>query len=297
MKYLLMTIPDDFRELGEWLNGIVARGEARTLARELCVARGIALNPAEPPEEIATLVLAQGFQVLSDDQLRRVLGEPANIISLAETVFLNGSEFWNPRILVEQCNEVRVAIGRNALLREVAPIVSLAAMKPASRMRTAILASCATAAVLFIAFFTYSSFNNNGARRDNPQAIAQAKWGWQKADELNQIKDPAEYFTRIAELAEEWNGRDTSTPILLAQQITEFRAGCARLQLMQHQPLSEPQRQALLERCRKWAKKFDENLTTLESTGDSEKVRVEMNATVKQLTTILRAEAAKIRTA
>ena len=65
---------------------------------------------------------------------------------------------------------------------------------------------------------------------------------------------------------------------------------------MEHKALSAEQRQDLLNRCQKWAKKFDQNLIDLETTGDTAKVRLAMDTTVTQLTTVLREQAAKLRT-
>ena len=117
-----------------------------------------------------------------------------------------------------------------------------------------------------------------------------------KADELAAITKPADYLDRIADLADEWKTQQTPTALALAERITEFRHGCTRIQLMEHKPLSAEQRQDLLSRCQKWAKKFDQNLIDLETTGDTAKVRLAMDTTVTQLTTVLREQAAKLRT-
>ena len=97
-------------------------------------------------------------------------------------------------------------------------------------------------------------------------------------------------------MAEEWRTQESPNALALAERITEFRQGCARLQLMDHKPLNPEQRQDLLSRCQKWAKKFDQNLIDLETIGDTAKVRVAMDTTVTQLTTVLREQATKLRT-
>jgi hypothetical protein len=225
-----------------------------------------------------------------------VLKNPRLLVALAEDVLANGGPYWTRRLAREPAFDDRVAAGWERLHPALSPAEPAApAARPVRERFSAApwVASLATAAAVLLAVYFIPGIRNALAPDRGP--VAAAAWGWQKTGELAAVTNRADYLDRIADLADEWKTRDTSTPVALAERITEFRQGCAKLQLMEHKPLNEEQRTALLARCRKWAAKFDASLAELEATGDVAKVRGEMDATVAQLTATLRAEAAKVR--
>ena len=295
MKFLTTTLPDDSADLGIWLDEVVARGQAARLADELSAVRGTRVGVVEVPADLKEVVARQGFTGLAENQLSTVMADPKLLTALAEAALASAGSFWTHRVGEESTFD-----GRAERLRaELFATDSVTPAKKADRSRTSFapwVASLATAAVLLLAFYLVPGFRDVFGPVKKP-AVATAGWGWQKADELERIANPAEYLTRIADFANEWSAQDTSTPRALADRIAEFRQGCARLQLLDHKPLSDAQRTDLLARCQKWAKKFDQNLAELETTGDDAKVRAAMTETVAQLTAVLRDQAAKARAA
>ena len=305
MKYVIMTIPDNTNVLGLWLDGVVARGEVAQLVDELAATHGKPASVvAEAPGEFADIVRERGFAGLSESQLQQVLANPNSIVALAEDALIFGGSYWNQQFAEAANFEDRITTGRQRLMDEIAPAVTLKAVPStlANAGRRSIspwLVSLATAAVVLIAVTIYPGLrvSNPVADTRNPTPDTHPAWGWQKAEELQKITQPADYYAHIADLADEWNKQDTSTAIALAQRITEFRQGCAKLQLMDHKTLNDNQRKELLAKCQKWAKKFDASLIELETTQNVAKVKDDMTATVTQLVKTLRAESAKQRTA
>lgn len=289
MTYLATTLPDDPAELGPWLDRIAAGGDAPRLADELNAIRGPATEPMPFPNDAVETVRRDGFAGLAPDQLRRVLADPVALIRLAEEALVGGGDYWNRVGAHGTAFDVRVEIGRRRLMAEVAPVAPSAAVR--RRSYAPWLASLATAAALLMAFYLVPGLR----RGPEPGPAASAAWGWQKAGDIDPATPPADYYARLADLADEWKTRDTATPLALALRINEFRAGCARLQLMEHKPLDDAQRKDLLARCQKWAKKFDANLAELETGGDAAKVRTAMDETAAQLGAALRDQSAKLR--
>ena len=120
-------------------------------------------------------------------------------------------------------------------------------------------------------------------------AAADVPWGWNRPDAVDASLPAAEYLKRMAETAGDWQDRRTETPAELAHQIAEFRLGCSRLLTAEHAPLEPKDRDWLLERCRTWAKKFDQQLTAAEqlpfgaTVAEVQAVRSGMDETVSKL--------------
>lgn len=298
MRYIAMTIPDDETELRQWLEDAIVRGEAGELAEQLSAARGRAIDasPATLPADIAAGVRKAGLAGLNNAQVGLLMKHPRMLVALAEDVYAHGASFWSRRLAQEHTYDSRVSDGWQRLQNELFPAKPAPAPRASKRSFSPVpwLAAFATAAAVLVAVFAIPELRNAILPAQQQQQVAKG-WGWQKANELAPDAKPAEYLEAIASLADEWKAQDTSTATALAERITEVRQGCAKLQLMQHTPLTEPQREELLARCKKWASKFDQSLATLEATGNVEQVRSEMTATMEQVSAALRADAAKIR--
>ena len=291
MKPLVTDAPDELDALGPWLDRVVAGGGAARLADELDAVRGAARPTSPPGDGVALAVRQRGFAGLTPEQLRGVLRDPGALLALAEDALAHGGAFWTRAVAEGAAFDGRADAGRQLLMAELAPVVPLVAVRKRSFAQFAPwAASFATAAALLLAFTLVPGLR----RGPEPRAVA-AGWGWQKAGDIDPATPPADYYDRLADLADEWQTQDTSTALALALRIAEFRAGCARLQLTEHPALSAEQRQDLRARCQKWAKKFDANLGELETTGDTAKVRAAMTDTVALLGTALRGQATKLR--
>lgn len=288
-----MTIPEPPNDLRPWLEALVARGEAARLASELATVHACTVTPVVVPEALASLVCDRGFAPLSDAQVQELLQQPGLLLALAEEVFLNGGPYWTSRLEGEPAYETQVATGRRRLLATLAPVVPARA-KP--RARVGWVAGLGSLAAAVLVVLIVNPFRSPDVP-PTPKPTEEPRWGWQKTDELAQLTQPADYLERIATLAQEWKQQETPTASALAIKIKELRLGCTHLQEMDHPPLNATQRADLLARCQKWATKFDQSLIDLETTGDVAQVRQTMDATIEQLTNVLREQASKIRTA
>jgi hypothetical protein len=117
-------------------------------------------------------------------------------------------------------------------------------------------------------------------------------WGWDRPTALAAGATSADYLNNLADAAEEWFAQTRDDSRHLARRLTEMRRGCDRLLAAPHAPLSQADRDWLLERCRTWSEKFDDQLAALQSGERSlQAVREEADATVKQLIRALRGRA------
>ncbi len=129
-----------------------------------------------------------------------------------------------------------------------------------------------------------------------PVVVAAKGWGWNNPDNLPKEVSPAAYLKSLAAAAEEWSRKKPEDPAAIAQRINEFRHGCTTLIFSEHKPLPLEERRNLVRHCRTWGKKFDQHLEALEAGELAAKVRDEMDATVKQIATVLRTRAEGLET-
>src|SRR5262249_62004424 len=106
-------------------------------------------------------------------------------------------------------------------------------------------------------------------------------------------KPAPESLTALADGGGEWSKKRPAGAAGVAKRIGEFRQGCSRLILAPHKPLGDEDRKWLVERCRVWAKKLDDQLAALEQEqgADPIKVRAEVDDIVNKLVDALRGRA------
>lgn len=144
-----------------------------------------------------------------------------------------------------------------------------------------VMAPLAVAAALMVGFF-------GGRQWESGQPAVAAAWGWNRPDAMDGKLSRAEYLERLAATADQWFGQKGTSAVDVAVRLTQFRQGCARLQLAGHAPLDAADRQWLLERCRKWSAQIDQHLARLENGAAPEAVLTEANETVNRLVKALR---------
>ena len=144
-----------------------------------------------------------------------------------------------------------------------------------------ILAPMAVAAALMVGFF-------GGRQWEAGQPAVAATWGWNRPDAMDGKLSRGEYLERLAVTADQWFNQKGASAVDVAVRLTEFRQGCARLQLAGHAPLDAADRQWLLERCRKWSAQIDQHLARLENGAAPETVLTEANEAVNRLVKALR---------
>jgi hypothetical protein len=144
-----------------------------------------------------------------------------------------------------------------------------------------VMAPLAVAAALMVGFFS-------GRQWDSGQPVVAATWGWNRPDAMDGELSRADYLERLAEAADQWFSQKGTSAVDVAVRLTEFRQGCARLQLAGHAPLDAADREWLLERCRKWSAQIDQHLARLENGAAPETVLSDANEMVNRLIKALR---------
>jgi hypothetical protein len=147
--------------------------------------------------------------------------------------------------------------------------------------------SLATAAAVLLGVFVYQHYHQPAQ-----QEVATG-WGWTRTDPPPQDMPARAYLDKLADRANEWFAKRPDDPVALARRLAEMREGCSVLILSQHEPLDKKTRDELVERCKKWAGQFDQQLTSLEGGASPEEVRKQTDETVNSLIKWLRDEAKK----
>jgi hypothetical protein len=197
-----------------------------------------------------------------------------------------GEAYWDRKLRASDALSKKVETGWRRLSESTAvspPSARPARPTSATRPRPVrwFVAGLATAAAIAVgAFFGWE-------RIQGPQQVA-AGWGWSKPNAFPADVSRAEYLKTLADDAEEWRRKRPDTPQALAQRISEFREGCSRLILADHPPLPSADRKWLVERCRVWAKKLDDQLANLEAGKPIASVRGQVDDIVDKLTKALR---------
>jgi hypothetical protein len=151
--------------------------------------------------------------------------------------------------------------------------------------------SLATAAAVLLAVGGYWFWLGRTSQTTAPGPVAATEWGWSKPDALPNDKPAPEYLNALADAGAEWFKKRPEDAPDVARRINDFRRGCSTLILAPHKPLANADREWLVERCRAWAKKLDEQLVALEQGADPIKVRAEVDGIVNKLVDALRGRA------
>lgn len=139
----------------------------------------------------------------------------------------------------------------------------------------------AVAAALMMGFFA-------GQQWGQQQPAVAATWGWNRPGVMDGKLSRGQYLDHLATAADQWFGQKGTSAVEVAVRLSEFRQGCARLQLANHAPLDEADRRWLLERCRKWSEQIDQHLARLENGAAADAVLADADATVNRLVKALR---------
>ncbi len=293
-------IPEDDALLVTWLEDMIAGPHLGEFVAELEVLLetrrfGRAQRPQAAPdrgepslEEILGRTLKdvrqRGLADLPAQPLRRLFRHPGRLLELQAHVLSGGDVYWDRKLRASDDLSKRVETGWRRL-SESAAVGPARPPRPtsASRPRPArwFVAGLATAAAIAVgAFFGWE-------RIQGPQQVASG-WGWSKPNAFPADVSRAEYLKTLADEAEEWRRKRPETPQALAQRISEFREGCSRVILADHKPLPPADRKWLVERCRVWAKKLDDQLADLEAGKPLATVRSQVDDVVDKLTKALR---------
>jgi hypothetical protein len=299
MKLMIMDTPDDPAHLPGWLERHLVGLDLAALVAELAAVHG---QPAEQapwlPEVLGEWrhpVLREGLKALPPERLGMLLRWPALLLGLQELVLVEGGDYWEQLCQASPKLSLPVERGRQRLQRflDAEKGASAPGAIPSSVSgvipwyRRPWVVSLATAAALLVGIFVYERFGSH-------PAAAPLGWGWNKQGALPDNVAAGVYLNRLADAAEEWFNRRPEQPSALARRIEEFRQGCSVLIFAAHKPLPAVDRQWLVERCRVWAAKLDQQVAALEAGRDPLQVRADVDDTVNRLIEALRTKAKEV---
>jgi hypothetical protein len=312
MTLFIMDIPDDPARLPDWLEQHLVGLDLGALVAELSVVRGTSTGPGaaqrvSPGQLLGRYrdaVLARGLSAAPLSLVQDLLRHPEALLELQQLVLAEGGVYWDrlPRPaeadeLVESGHRrLQPLLGspvRAAFLPSVAPAE---APSRTPFFRRPWFVSLATATAILIAVSLWQQFTPYRPQLFTPHRPRSVVTAWARAD-LPPDEGPAAYLDSLADAAEEWFDERPEQPAALAERIGEMRQGCSQLIFAEHEPLSEGDRKWLVDRCRKWAGTFDEQLEALEAGEDPGVVREKMDETVRRIVTILRERAQQTRSA
>lgn len=285
-------IPEDDALLANWLEDMIAGPHSGEFVAEL----GVLLEAGKFDRRSRSLeaVLGQSVQSVSQQglanvparSLRRLFRHPELLLELQDHVLTEGGAYWDRKLHASKDLSKKVETGWQRLSASTAvSLPSSRLPRPTSQSRPRpvrwFVAGLATAAAIAVgAFFGWERFGS-------PQQVASG-WGWTRPNAFPADVSRAEYLKTLADEAEEWRKKRPDTPQALAQRISEFREGCSRLILAEHQPLPPADRKWLVERCRVWAKKLDDQLADLEAGKPIATVGGQVDDVVDKLSKALR---------
>jgi hypothetical protein len=297
-------IPEDDAVLANWLEDMIAGPHLGEFVSELEVLleAGRTRRPQETRgggqpslEQVLgqnlRAVSQRGLATLPARSLRQLFRHPELLLDLQDHVLTEGGAYWDRKLLASKDLSKKIETGWRRLSESTvvsAPPASAPAARtarPASESRPRPLrwfvSGLATAAAIAVGAFL------GWDRLQGPQQVASG-WGWTKPNAFPDDASRADYLKTLADEAEEWRRKKPDTPQALAKRITEFRDGCSRLILADHKPLPAADRKWLVERCRVWAKKLDDQLADLEAGKPIATVRAQVDDVVDKLTKALR---------
>jgi len=270
MKLVIESLPENEAALPGWLDRHLVGADLAALIAELHAIHPI---PAKSPPSLDELLanrrdalLARGTSALPRSTMRTLLTCPSLLLELQETVLIEGGDYW------EQ-------LTRQAFPTPSATIPSSHAEKqlPPKRSRRWVLGFATVAAVL-VAVWGLGGFSSD--------------WGWNRPSIQRGNVDASKYMNRLADAGEEWFNELPTTAPELMQRIEDIKRGCLQLTFAEHRPLALADREWLVERCRAWAGKIEQQRILLRDDGEVVAVQKEMDAVMRQAVDAMRKRAA-----
>lgn len=302
MNLLILDMPDDPVEVGQWLEQHLIAMDLSALVAELSAVHG---TPSDEAVDLTAmlgdalpLIREEGLIRLPPDTLPILLRHPRLLFALQEDVFINGGYYWQQLVAEAGRRSEAVQRGKARLLAALgageAPVLAAESSRPRQRWyRAPWCVSLATAATVLLAVFGADLLGWWG----RPAVAAAPGWGWNAPGALDPAKSPAEYLARLANSANQWFNKRPTDAAALAQRLLQMRGGCSALLLANHSNLDERDRDWLLQQCRAAAAQFDQQLTALESDKKPNPltIRDQADATVTTLIEALKKRAEEIK--
>ena len=278
MKLLMLDIPESTPELAAWLAAQLVSPRLGELVAELRAVHARSQARLDLPQLFGgqwPAILQRGLGEATRPQLQTLLQNPALLLDLQERILIEGGAYWQDQLPSDSEAAADLPSFSQLQLR-LAPI-PVSTLRSKWLLRTVLaVAACVLVAVVSVQFF-----------RPAPPQVATG-WGWNRSDAFpEQLNDKA-YLQHLADGAQEWFKKRPETRADLALRITQFRNGCDAMLAAEHKPLKPADKAWLLERCRVWRGKFEQQLTALERGDEVAQVRGEADATVEKLVQTLR---------
>jgi len=284
MNIQAFEIPDATLELANWLEQRLVSMHLRELVTDLSAVHGSISGTTRLEDLLGDQrgsVLADGLRALTREQLQTLCMEPRLLLELQEVVLASGGPYWLQNVSDNDAITTFVEQRRPQLLSGSDNVKKIMGVEPRSAWYLRpIFVSMVTAAAVLVACTLYVHYLR--------PAPAQAVFGWNRQGLFAEGLSREAYFITLADAANEWFDVQPREPAELAARIGQFRDGCSRLILAEHQPLPKADQIWLREKCRAWGEKIDGLRIQLESGESPEVVRSAMDETVRKLTVAIK---------
>lgn len=281
MNPIVLTMPDEHRELAGWLERQLAGMELPRLVAELLVVHGSENKRTTLPRDLDVYldsILQSGLSGLPDKVLCQLLQNPKLLLDLQEKVLIEGGPYWD--------NLLARADGMNEHVETSRAYVEALVRRDRGRAWPGVVLALAASVFLVVGVWWQLQLNRPGT---------DDLWGWSRPDVLREDRTAQEYLTGLADAANEWFDKPPQSAEALDRRLTQMIQGCSRLIQAEHSPLVKADRVWLIASCKKWAVKLDNHLAELKS-GKKDLAAVQQDAdkTIHQLVEALRARARQV---
>lgn len=301
MTLYALDIPDDETAVPEWLERHLVGVHLGELAAELKVLH------AQPPAAAGDIqrllgsqlqhVLQRGLSDISSETIGRMLKQPEYLLQLQELLFLEGGEHWRTRTLEDEEVRRHVAEGGRRLRAALdsdtevpkSDVADTTSVTQTVSLKTSVAwyrrpanIGFAVAASLLLGFFLLRSGTPTGVWPDSV---------------IQHDVAAAPYFERLASSAKSWFHERPGTSAEVRSRLAFLRQRCSALIEADHSSLAPADREWLVERCRAWASKFDDQLANLDRGADPLLVRGAVDEDVRRLIDALRQRAKSLESA
>lgn len=273
----ILELPEDPAELRPWLERRLFTTDLEALVAELELLHGSPTRPETLGETLgdnADAILDRGLAELNRSQLRTLLTQPHLLIELRDLVIAAGGSYWDAVPSPEAHIAAAYRVSRNWRTHGEP-------RKAKGYVRHLLGYAATMFATAAIVLVLVNPFREPGPKADGG-------WGFSRVAELAQLRNPKEVYAKLAELAEQWNAKPTPDAASLIKRLTEFRQGCAALQLSNDLPLPPEEVRWLKLRCGDWSSAVEAHLHDVESGKNIDQVKVEINATIGAMAQELR---------
>lgn len=302
MKLLAFDMPEETSQLAEWLEAHLVGLELQDLIANLLAFKPDAVSSEVTLNEVCgeqmPMVLQKGLGELSREQLGKLINNPGLLLELQEQIVIQGGDYWLNRsgsdahqkqidnswnAIQSQLNDLQLADEvENDTLSATVKIVRDLPNETKNNWKRQLLVSAVAIAAVVVISVTLREL----------ATPAPTGWGWNRPGALTAENLSAkEYLNKLAESGKEWFNKRPDDKEGLIKRLTQFRNGCETLINAPHPALAQADREWLVERCKVWAGKFDEQIAALQKGEDVSTIREAADGTVNKLMDAMRKRA------